>query len=91
MSDILLQGAVIAATLAVIIVSALANYLPINGQTTRDISDRIRVYCHLSGAHRLYSFPGPACKPGQPGTAVYRPVLLACQRGQYCLDAALAL
>ncbi|MDH3512295.1 MAG: tryptophan-rich sensory protein [Gammaproteobacteria bacterium] len=49
MSDILLQGAVIAATLAVIIVSALANYLPINGQTTREISDRIQVYFTPAG------------------------------------------
>jgi hypothetical protein len=49
MSDIFRQVATIAATLAVIIVSALANYLPINGQTTREISDRIRVYITPAG------------------------------------------
>jgi hypothetical protein len=49
MSDTLRQGAIIAATLAVIIINALANILPINGQTTGEISDRIRVYFTPAG------------------------------------------
>jgi benzodiazapine receptor len=49
MSYVFWQVTTVAATLAVIMVSALANYLPINGQTTREISDRIPVYFTPAG------------------------------------------
>ena len=44
MKDILRQVAVFLSTLAVIVVNELANTLPLNGQTTGEISDRFDVY-----------------------------------------------
>ena len=44
MKDILRQITVVLGTLAVIVVNALASALPLNGQTTGEISDRFAVY-----------------------------------------------
>ncbi len=44
MKDILRQIAVFLSTLAVIVVNGLANTLPLNGQTTGEISDRFDVF-----------------------------------------------
>jgi hypothetical protein len=44
MKDKLRQTAVIATTLLTLIVNGLANALPLNGQTTGEISDRFQVY-----------------------------------------------
>ncbi len=44
MKDIVRQIAVVLSTLAVIVVNALANALPLNGLTTGEISDRFDVY-----------------------------------------------
>jgi hypothetical protein len=44
MKDILRQITVVLGTLAVIVVNALASALPLNGQTTGEISDRFDVY-----------------------------------------------
>jgi len=44
MKDILRQVAVLLSTVAVIVVNGLANALPLNGQTTGEISDRFDVY-----------------------------------------------
>jgi hypothetical protein len=44
MKDIVRQVVNVLATIAVIVVNALANSLPINGQTTGEISDRFDVY-----------------------------------------------
>lgn len=44
MKDIVRQIAVVLATIAVIVVNGLANTLPLNGQTTGEISDRFQVY-----------------------------------------------
>jgi hypothetical protein len=44
MRDIIRQIAVILSTVAVIVINGLANYLPLNGQGTGEISDRFDVY-----------------------------------------------
>jgi hypothetical protein len=49
MQDTFRQAATVAATLAVITINALANILPINGQQTGEISDRIEVYFTPAG------------------------------------------
>jgi hypothetical protein len=42
--DISRQVAVVLAVLASIVVNGMANAIPINGQTTGEISDRFQVY-----------------------------------------------
>lgn len=44
MKDILRQIAVLLSTIAVIAINGVANYLPLNGQTTGEISDRFDVF-----------------------------------------------
>jgi benzodiazapine receptor len=44
MKDTIRQAAVVLSTIAVLVVNGLANALPLNGQTTGEISDRFQVY-----------------------------------------------
>jgi benzodiazapine receptor len=44
MRDTIRQAAVVLSTIAVLVVNGLANALPLNGQTTGEISDRFQVY-----------------------------------------------